>query len=114
MKYYHTRDIEKFGSENNKLRLCGKNETSSYNSFTYGIANRGSSIRIPRTFVKNLKGYIEDRRPGSDMDPYQTTQIICNYVIEDINDNENGSEINDNTQKLFSEIIEKHYNCNFS
>lgn len=118
MKYYHTRDIDNFGSENNKLRLCGKNETSSYNSFTYGIANRGSSIRIPRTFVKNLKGYIEDRRPGSDMDPYITTQIICNYAIKDLNEIENYysilQEINDNTHKIFLEIIEKHYNCNFS
>ncbi len=82
MKTNHTNDIHYFGSENNKLRLGGKNETSSYDTFTYGIANRGSSIRIPRTFVKNLKGYIEDRRPGSDMDPYIITQLITEYVFK--------------------------------
>lgn len=82
MKTNHINDIKFFGSENNKLRLGGKNETSSYDSFTYGIANRGCSIRIPRIFIKNLKGYIEDRRPGSDMDPYIVTQLITEYVFK--------------------------------
>jgi glutamine synthetase len=82
MNNNHKHDIKFYGSENNKLRLGGKNETSSYDTFTYGIANRGCSIRIPRTFIKNLKGYIEDRRPGSDMDPYIVTQLITEYVFK--------------------------------
>ena len=83
MKESHSRDIMHFGSENNKFRLGGKNETSSYDTFTYGVANRGSSIRIPRYFVNNLYGYIEDRRPGADMDPYIVTKIICSYALKE-------------------------------
>jgi glutamine synthetase len=83
MKEAHSKDIVHFGSENNKLRLGGKNETSKYDNFTYGIANRGCSIRIPRYFVNNLYGYIEDRRPGADMDPYVVTKIICSYALYD-------------------------------
>ena len=80
MNLNHSRDIHLYGSENNRLRLCGKNETSSYAKFSYGVANRGSSIRIPRYFVDNLYGYIEDRRPGADMDPYIVTKTIASYA----------------------------------
>jgi glutamine synthetase len=80
MQKNHANDISKFGSENNQLRLGGINETSSYHTFTYGIANRGCSVRIPREFVKSMKGYIEDRRPGADMDPYVVTSLITSYV----------------------------------
>ena len=35
--------------------------------FSYGIADRGASIRVPHSFVKDdaYKGYLEDRRPNS-------------------------------------------------
>ena len=104
MKENHTRDIASFGTELNKLRLTGINETSSYDKFTYGIAHRGCSIRIPRTFVKNLKGYIEDRRPSSDMDPYIVCKILASYLLE-TNTEENKEEI----KKISMEIIDKHY-----
>ena len=80
MKQNHESDIYLFGSENNKIRLGGKNEASSYTNFNYGIANRGCSVRIPRAFMKFMKGYIEDRRPGADMDPYIVTSLITSYV----------------------------------
>jgi glutamine synthetase len=80
MKQNHTSDISKFGSENNKLRLGGSNEASSYDTFNYGIANRGCSVRIPHAFMTSMKGYIEDRRPGADMDPYIVTTLITSYV----------------------------------
>lgn len=77
----HLEDVNKLGSENNKLRLTGLNETSSIDNFTYGIANRNASVRIPRECVKNLEGYIEDRRPGSDMDPYVVLPLVCESGI---------------------------------
>jgi len=102
----HEKDIKLFGSENNKLRLGGKNEASSYNTFNYGVANRGCSIRIPRFFVNNLCGYIEDRRPGADMDPYIVTKIITSYVIN----NENSDEDNEEIKKIKNDIFNKHNN----
>ena len=108
MKENHTRDIASFGTELNKLRLTGINETSSYDKFTYGIAHRGCSIRIPRTFVKNLKGYIEDRRPSSDMDPYIVCKILASYLLE-TNTEENKEEI----KKISMEILDKHYQYTF-
>ena len=32
---------------------------------------RGCSIRIPRECAEERKGYLEDRRPSSNCDPYQ-------------------------------------------
>lgn len=107
MRKNHLKDIDSFGSENNKLRLGGKNEASSYNTFNYGVANRGCSIRIPRGFVNQLCGYIEDRRPGADMDPYVVTKIIASYSINNQYVNE---EDRDEIQKIISDIINKHNN----
>lgn len=55
--------------EGNERRLTGAHETASYKEFSYGVANRGASIRIPTDTKKNGKGYLEDRRPSSNMDP---------------------------------------------
>jgi glutamine synthetase len=44
--------------------------------FTWGVADRGSSVRIPRACAREGKGYFEDRRPASSADPYQITGII--------------------------------------
>jgi glutamine synthetase len=107
----HTSDIALFGSENNKLRLSGINETSSYNTFTYGIANRGSSIRIPRSFVNSLSGYIEDRRPGADMDPYVVIKTICSYALlktNEINSDDKKDDKKEKVNKIINEIISKH------
>jgi glutamine synthetase len=106
MRKYHVKDIDSFGSENNKLRLGGKNEASSYNTFNYGVANRGCSIRIPRAFVNQLSGYIEDRRPGADMDPYIVTKTITSYVIDLQETPEDTEEI----KKISSSILDKHNN----
>lgn len=37
----------------------------------YGVANRGASIRIPREAEKSGRGYMEDRRPAANCDPYR-------------------------------------------
>ena len=56
--------------------MTGECETADYNKFSYGVANRGSSIRIPRNVFINKCGYIEDRRPASNADPYNIYSII--------------------------------------
>lgn len=71
----HTKHIEAYGVDNH-LRLTGKHETASMEDFTYGVADRGASIRIPRDTDKQKRGYLEDRRPSSNMDPYVVTSLI--------------------------------------
>jgi glutamine synthetase len=63
-------EFVKICGEKNEARLSGKNETSSTEKFSYGIANRGVSVRIPVTTVRDRQGYFEDRRPGGNVDPY--------------------------------------------
>merc|ERR1719456_1993001 len=67
--------IAEYGEGNDK-RLTGKHETCDINTFKYGVANRGASIRIPREAEKNGKGYMEDRRPAANCDPYRVTGIM--------------------------------------
>lgn len=64
-----------YGSDN-QLRMTGKHETASFDKFSWGVANRGASIRVPRACAQEGKGYFEDRRPASNADPYQVTGII--------------------------------------
>lgn len=77
----HKEHMEVYG-ENNNLRMTGEHETASYDTFSYGVANRGSSIRIPRETEKNQKGYFEDRRPASNMDPYLVTSMLLKTIAE--------------------------------
>lgn len=65
----HQEHLQVYGKDNHQ-RLTGENETSSTEKFSYGVADRGASVRIPSTTMVNQKGYIEDRRPGSNIDPY--------------------------------------------
>jgi glutamine synthetase len=57
--------------EGNEKRLTGKHETCDINTFKFGVADRGASIRIPRDAEKDGKGYMEDRRPAANCDPYK-------------------------------------------
>ncbi len=61
-------------------RLTGKHETCSYREFKYGVSDRGASVRIPWQVAVEKKGYIEDRRPNANMDPYVVTRLITNTV----------------------------------
>jgi glutamine synthetase len=61
-------------------RLTGKHETAPYNKFSYGVSDRGASIRIPWQVEKAGKGYAEDRRPNANSDPYLVTGIITATV----------------------------------
>jgi len=72
--------IEVYGADNH-LRLTGKHETASIHDFSYGISDRGASIRIPlATVERGWKGYLEDRRPNSAADPYKVAAVIIKTV----------------------------------
>ena len=73
----HEEGIQNYGSDNDK-RLTGNHETQSISTFSYGVSDRGASIRIPIYTVENdWNGYLEDRRPASNADPYK---IIAHIV----------------------------------
>jgi len=61
-------------------RLTGQHETCSYREFKYGVSDRGASVRIPWQVYRDQKGYIEDRRPNANMDPYTVTRLISDTV----------------------------------
>ncbi|MDA0265210.1 MAG: glutamine synthetase beta-grasp domain-containing protein [Chloroflexi bacterium] len=61
-------------------RLTGEHETCSYKEFRFGVSDRGASIRIPWQVARDRKGYIEDRRPNANCDPYLVTQLILDTV----------------------------------
>ena len=61
-------------------RLTGLHETASYKTFKYGVSDRGASIRIPWQVERDQKGYLEDRRPNANMDPYVVTRLILDTV----------------------------------
>ena len=65
----------------NHLRLTGHHETQAIDKFSYGLSDRGASIRLPVNFIKNgYRGYLEDRRPNSEADPYQIVSRILKTV----------------------------------
>ena len=76
----HTDSIKIYG-EGNERRLTGNHETSKLDEFSYGVANRKCSIRIPINTMLNKSGYIEDRRPASNIDPYLVTAYIVDVTL---------------------------------
>lgn len=68
--------IEAYGSDNS-MRLTGDYETAPINKFSWGVSDRGASIRIPKSVSETWKGYLEDRRPASNADPYRVIFQIC-------------------------------------
>ena len=59
-----------------EFRLTGLHETAPWNEFNYGVSDRGASVRIPWQVAADKKGYIEDRRPNANCDPYEVTRLI--------------------------------------
>ena len=57
-------------------RLTGQHETAHYGEFSYGVSDRGASVRIPWQVEADARGYIEDRRPNANCDPYLVTGLI--------------------------------------
>ena len=77
----HDEHIVNYG-DGIEMRLTGLHETCSYQEFRYGVSDRGASVRIPWQVARDGKGYIEDRRPNANMDPYKVTELILNTVCE--------------------------------
>lgn len=75
----HNEHIEVYGAYNDE-RLTGLHETQSIDKFSFGVSDRGASIRIPVNTAENWKGYLEDRRPASNGDPYLIASKIMNTV----------------------------------
>jgi len=74
------RHIAVYGDGNDK-RLTGAHETQAIDKFSYGVSDRGASIRIPiGTVEAGYKGWLEDRRPASNADPYKVASAIINTV----------------------------------
>ena len=65
-------------------RLTGHHETQRYDTFSYGVSDRGASIRIPWQVAKDKKGYLEDRRPNANIDPYVVTRLLIDTVCSDM------------------------------
>lgn len=78
----HIEHINVYGIDNDK-RLIGKHETSSINTFSWGKQSRNCSIRIPLQVCIDNCGYLEDRRPASNMDPYLVTEIMVRTICSD-------------------------------
>ena len=76
----HKEHIAVYGKDND-MRLMGEFETADINIFSAGVADRGASIRIPRFTDRDKKGYLEDRRPASNMDPYLVTAKIAETTL---------------------------------
>ena len=98
MSKRHMEHIAVYG-EDNDLRLTGKHETGHISDFSAGVANRGASIRIPRHVAQQVSpplsssfdwrlipssqgfGYLEDRRPASNADPYEISRIMVETTL---------------------------------
>lgn len=75
----HNEHIAVYGAENEK-RLTGRHETADMKSFRYGVSDRGASVRIPMQTANAGFGYLEDRRPAANMDPYK----VCTALLETV------------------------------
>ena len=71
----HAEHMAVYG-EDNAARMTGLHETSSMHECTWGVSDRGRSIRIPRHVANQGHGYLEDRRPAANLDPYLVTERI--------------------------------------
>jgi glutamine synthetase len=113
----HKTHIENYGSDNN-LRLTGKHETQSIEKFSWGISDRGASIRVPLSTSKEWKGYVEDRRPASNGDPYKICRVISESLkfaetldnsIHNMNYEKPYSDIFKNTMEEFDQALKQEF-----
>ena len=79
LKTKHGDHIRNYGSGLEE-RLTGLHETCHIDEFKSGVSNRGASIRIPVATHQNGCGYIEDRRPGANADPYVVSAQLINTI----------------------------------
>lgn len=82
LKELHSQHVVTFGDpEQNRLRLTGKHETCSMDKFSWGVADRGASVRVGRETEESGHGYLEDRRPASNMDCYVVTSTLAKATL---------------------------------
>jgi len=82
LKKFHEQHILVYGADNDK-RLTGRHETCSIHEFRYGVSDRGASVRIPARVNTEGKGYLEDRRPAANLDPYQIFTALLETTCGD-------------------------------
>lgn len=82
LSHKHAEHMEVYGLRN-RQRLSGVHETSPYDQFSYGVANRGASVRIGNDVYHAKRGYFEDRRPGANCDPYLVSGMIFKTTVVD-------------------------------
>ncbi len=90
----HKQHMQFYG-DHNRERMSGLHETSNYDVFTFGRANRGASVRIPNVVLDESKGYFEDRRPAANCDPYLVTCLIMNTSMDQTTVNFNDGKISE-------------------
>ena len=78
----HSEHINIYG-KGNEQRLTGDHETCDINTFKWGVSDRGASIRIPWQVSKEGMGYLEDRRPAANMDPYAVLSALVSTICAD-------------------------------
>ena len=76
----HSEHMDVYGADNN-LRMTGKHETSDYNTFSWGVGDRTASVRIPQNVWVEGCGYLEDRRPASNCDPYVVSSKLLDTLV---------------------------------
>merc|ERR1719213_1333154 len=76
----HAEHIANYGAGNEE-RLTGLHETCDMDTFRAGVADRGASIRIPRGVAIEDKGYLEDRRPSANVDPYTVAYLLLKSIF---------------------------------
>jgi glutamine synthetase len=78
--------VENYGAGIQR-RLTGLHETAPWTEYSYGVSNRGASVRIPWQTAREQRGYIEDRRPNANADPYTVarlmTETICSALADE-------------------------------
>lgn len=77
----HMEHIRVYGAGLNE-RLTGEHETAHISEFSYGVSDRGASIRIPRSVEKSGVGYLEDRRPGANANPYNVASALLATIFD--------------------------------
>lgn len=75
----HNEHIAVYGHDL-ELRLTGKHETAHMSQFLAGVGNRGASVRIPRPVASQGYGYLEDRRPGANANPYEVAAVLVETI----------------------------------
>jgi len=65
-----------------KRRLTGAHETARYDEFSWGVSDRTASVRIPLRVARDGYGYMEDRRPNANADPYRVAARILETVCD--------------------------------